>query len=288
MLARFTLPAAFIATLAAAIALAAQPQASRPINDKCPISGRAVAPAITAVHLEETVAFCCAGCRSTFAKWDDEKKFDYIATQAVQRAERDLAPPPLLSRDWPSDLYTLNDCPITLGKLGSMGDPSVHMVDGREVRFCCPPCLPRFERQKDRWAAIDQRMIEQQLPHYPIETCIVTQKPLSAQSVSRIHKNRLVRFTDGRAAREFEKSPKPFLAQLDDAIIASQRATYPLETCLVTGRALGTGARPGTGIVEVIVANRLFRLADAQAAETLKADPAAHLATLDAARAANR
>jgi hypothetical protein len=214
MHARLIAPAVLIAALAG-ICIAAQPARTRPINDTCPISGRGVVAGITAVHLEETIAFCCNGCRSTFGKWEDDKKFDYIAKQAVARAERDLAPPPLLSRDWPSDLYTLSDCPITLGKLGSMGDPSVHMVDKREVRFCCPPCLPKFERQKDRWARIDERMIESQRPHYPLETCIVSERPLSAKAVSRIHKNRLVRFADEKAAREFEKNPAPFLARLD-------------------------------------------------------------------------
>jgi hypothetical protein len=283
---RLTLLALFFAIPAFA-ALAQQPAATapvaRPLNDSCPISSRPASPTITAVHIEETIAFCCTGCRNTFAGWEDQKKFDYVAKQVTLRAERQLAPPPLLSKDWPSDLYTLSDCPITLGKLGSMGEPPVHMVDGREVRFGCAPCLPKFERKKDRWADVDARMIEAQLPHYPLETCVVSGKALSKQAQSRIHKNRLVRFADAAAIREFQKNPAPHLAKLDAAVIHKQRAAYPLETCIVTGRALGVGAQPGNAVVEIIVANRLVRLSGPEAADGFKQSPAAHLATLEAA-----
>ena len=41
--------------------------------------------------------------------------------------------------------YTLDTCVVMDSKLGSMGDPVVRVYDGREVKFCCMPCVKEFE-----------------------------------------------------------------------------------------------------------------------------------------------
>ena len=40
--------------------------------------------------------------------------------------------------------YPLDTCIVMDSKLGSMGDPIVKVHDGQEVKFCCKPCVAKF------------------------------------------------------------------------------------------------------------------------------------------------
>jgi hypothetical protein len=44
--------------------------------------------------------------------------------------------------------YPLDFCIVSDEKFGSMGEPVVKVYDGREVRFCCPGCVKKFEADK--------------------------------------------------------------------------------------------------------------------------------------------
>src|SRR5882672_2417975 len=77
----------------------------------------------------------------------------------------------------PGDPYALATCPISGKKLGAMGDPIVKNYDGREVRFCCAMCPPNFEKDKDKsLAKLDEAMVKDQTPFYPVDTSIVSGK----------------------------------------------------------------------------------------------------------------
>ncbi len=45
--------------------------------------------------------------------------------------------------------YTADTCIVMDSKLGSMGDPIVHVYEGQEVKFCCQPCVEEFESDPD-------------------------------------------------------------------------------------------------------------------------------------------
>lgn len=47
--------------------------------------------------------------------------------------------------------YPLDRCLVTDTKLGSMGDPFVIVRDGRELKFCCEPCLAEFEADPEKF-----------------------------------------------------------------------------------------------------------------------------------------
>lgn len=51
------------------------------------------------------------------------------------------------------DNYPLDHCVVTGLELGSMGEPTVHSLEGLEVRFCCAGCIPRAEAEPDRYLA---------------------------------------------------------------------------------------------------------------------------------------
>ncbi|MFN7022051.1 MAG: hypothetical protein ACK4WH_12090 [Phycisphaerales bacterium] len=80
------------------------------------------------------------------------------------------------------DPYPLDTCPITGKKLGAMGDPVTKLYDGREVRFCCPACPVKFEKDlKASVATLDEKIIKDQTPLYPLKTSVVTGKDLPAK-----------------------------------------------------------------------------------------------------------
>jgi len=47
--------------------------------------------------------------------------------------------------------YPLDVCVVSGEKLGSMGKPAVLTHEGREVRFCCPACIPKFKEDPAKY-----------------------------------------------------------------------------------------------------------------------------------------
>ena len=49
--------------------------------------------------------------------------------------------------------YTKSVCIVTDNKLGSMGTPVTKVYKGQEVKFCCAPCVKRFDANPDKYLA---------------------------------------------------------------------------------------------------------------------------------------
>ena len=49
--------------------------------------------------------------------------------------------------------YPLDTCIVTDNELGSMGDPITSFHGNREVKFCCRPCVRKFDANPDRYLA---------------------------------------------------------------------------------------------------------------------------------------
>jgi YHS domain-containing protein len=47
--------------------------------------------------------------------------------------------------------YPLSTCVVSGEKLGTMGKPFVHSVEGREVQFCCKACLKEFNKDTQKF-----------------------------------------------------------------------------------------------------------------------------------------
>ena len=47
--------------------------------------------------------------------------------------------------------YPLTTCVVSGEKLGDMGDPVVIQYEGREVRFCCKHCIPKFKKDPAKY-----------------------------------------------------------------------------------------------------------------------------------------
>ncbi|MCW1913233.1 hypothetical protein OJ996_06605 [Luteolibacter sp. GHJ8] len=49
--------------------------------------------------------------------------------------------------------YTASTCIVTGNKLGSMGTPVTKVYDGQQVKFCCKPCVAKFEKNPAKYLA---------------------------------------------------------------------------------------------------------------------------------------
>lgn len=263
-------------------------QAAEPVNTMCPIGKEPIVPSAGTVEYKgKTIGLCCPGCGEAFLAWDEIRKDEFVVLAAAGRepgSERHGQPddesPTGTASPGPTYPYTLPDCPVG-GPLGSMGDPVVKVYDNREVRFCCAGCIEEFEGNDAKyWGEIDEKIVEQQLMHYPIDTCIVTGEKLGANAVNHVHNNRLVRLASADAVAAFKTDPKKYLDALDKRIIDSQLPGYPMDNCPVGGP-LGSMGDP----VNFIYMNRLVRFCCAGCEKSLVNEPTKYMPKLDAAYA---
>ncbi|MBK8095443.1 MAG: hypothetical protein IPK32_26630 [Verrucomicrobiaceae bacterium] len=49
--------------------------------------------------------------------------------------------------------YPLKTCLVTGNDLDSMGGPITKVYDGQEIKFCCKPCVKKFEANKAKYLA---------------------------------------------------------------------------------------------------------------------------------------
>ena len=67
--------------------------------------------------------------------------------------------------------------------------------------------------------------------HYPLDVCLVTQAPLTKDSVTFEVEGRKFKVADAKVREQIEKDPKPWLAKLDAAAIAVQAQDCALDRC---------------------------------------------------------
>ncbi len=177
------------------------------------------------------------------------------------------------------DPYTLNTCVVSGEPLGSMGEPVVHVQDGRDIKFCCSGCTPKFNADPAKYLAkIDAAMIADQKPHYPLTTDLVTGEALPADDkvLDIVHFNRMVRLGSQKSVQAFMKDPETHLAKLNAAVIAKQEATYPIDKCIVSGEKLGA-----TDKIQAVYANRLVQFCCDNCAADFVKTPAKYLEMLE-------
>ena len=118
---------------------------------------------------------------------------------------------------------------------------------------------------------------------YPLDTCIVTGAELGSmgEPVVYDYKGREVRFCCAGCVKKFEEDPAGYIEKLDAAIIAAEEENYPLETCVVSGKELGSMGEP----VDYVYDNQLVRLCCAGCIKALEEHPDKYMGKLEEARA---
>lgn len=47
--------------------------------------------------------------------------------------------------------YPLKTCLVSGNELGSMGKPVTKVYNGQEIKFCCKPCIKKFEANPEKY-----------------------------------------------------------------------------------------------------------------------------------------
>ncbi len=182
------------------------------------------------------------------------------------------------------DSYTLDKCPVSGQKLGSMGDPIVKEYDGREVRFCCAGCPAKFEADKAKSIEkINADIVKQQAKFYPSDKCLVSGEKLGGtmgDPIDYVYQNRLVRFCCKGCIKKFESKSAEFLSKLDKAVIEKQKHDYKLDVCLVSDEKFGGDMGDP---IDYVIGNRLVRLCCKSCVKQINKEPLKFLSKLDAA-----
>ncbi len=181
------------------------------------------------------------------------------------------------SKEPAGDPYPLDIDPVSEDKLPDLDQQIIIKHEGRELRFGSKESVEAFQEDTDKYlAAIDELIVKQQLPYYPLDTCIISGDKLGGdmgEAINYVYKNRLVRFCCPGCSGDFNDNAAAYLKVLDEAVISAQKADYPLQSCPVSGGQLGAMGDP----IDVVIANRLVRLCCKDCVKKLRADPVKYL-----------
>lgn len=176
--------------------------------------------------------------------------------------------------DAAGDLFPLLNCPVCDTRLG--GGDTVIREENREFRVCDQQCLEEF--QGDYYSfleAIDDQIKVEQHDDYPLKTCLIDGRPLEGtEPMDLVFRNRLFRVCCADCWYKIEEKPAKYFTELNAAVVGAQRATYPIETCVVSKKPLGKKA------VDHVCANLLVRLADRDQIERFNERPGKYLEEL--------
>lgn len=176
--------------------------------------------------------------------------------------------------------YPLLECPVSKEPLDAMGKPLDVVHEGRLVRLCCKSCVKEFKADPSATLKkIDEAVIAAQKASYPLTTCAVSGEELGGmgEPIEYVHGTRLVRLCCKGCIKGLQKEPAKAMAQIDAALIAAQKKTYPLTTCLVSNEPI-----EGEGF-DQLYGTRLTRFCCEKCAVAFAKEPSKYLAALDKA-----
>ena len=180
---------------------------------------------------------------------------------------------------WRGDPYMLTTDALTGEPLGPIEKQVKIDVDGREFRFANQANADKFKADPQKAiAAVDEKMIRDQKPFYPLDTCLVSGEKLDSNAVDIVYLNRLIRLSNKDHVTELRKDPSKYIEKLDQAVIAKQGPKYSAKTCPVSTEALGGEMGPP---VDYVVGNRLVRLCCPKCKKQIADDPLKYVHAMD-------
>ena len=197
--------------------------------------------------------------------------------------KHDKAQPAQEKSDFVGDPYLLDTDPVTGEKLGPIAQQIVIQHEGRELRFASEKNRKAFVAEPEKYLpAVDEALIKQQLPFYPLKTCPVSGKELGAMGEPRrnVYRNRLVLLCCEKCETKFRANSGKYVADLDAAVVAAQTAAYPAQTCLVSGEEFG--GEMGDP-VPFVVGNRMIKLCCSSCVKKIRKDPLLYVGKLQQA-----
>lgn len=225
--------------------------AKKPINDKCPLTGKPVNSKFTALFEGRVIGLCCAKCQARFKK--DPKKFaDKLPSKkpaakkpaaekpsAKEPAARPKARTPAAKvKRTVNEKCLFQDKPVNL--------EFTHTYRGITVGFCCKRCLARFKRDPEKY--IDRVAPPKKQPREPgkaratpkkapiNESCPLTGRPVKADLTVEFD-GKTWAVCCRRCLAKVEKEPAKYLGKN-----APQAAKPINEKCPFSGRRVLPGA----------------------------------------------
>ena len=116
---------------------------------------------------------------------------------------------------------------------------------------------------------------------YPLTTCLVSDEKLGGPEeppVSLVHDGQEFRFCCKKCIKKFNEDPAKYHALLQQEIVKAGKASYPLDTCVVSGEKLDQDA------YDYVYQGQLVRFCCKKCVKEFDADPAKFLSKIDAAR----
>ena len=173
-------------------------------------------------------------------------------------------------------LYPLTTCPISGKPLTSPVDV---VKDGQLIEFCCGKCPAEFAKSPaDTLKKIQDAVVAAQAANYPLDTCPVSGEKLDDKAQSVVVGSKLVKLCCGDCKKDLAADPAKFTAKIDAAYIAKQEASYPLDTCPMSGEKL-TDKR-----VKMLYGTRLVEFCCGDCVKDFNKDPKVALVKIAAAR----
>lgn len=132
--------------IAGGLVLAGEPEAGTPEKakedsyplDTCIVTGEklgSMGEPVIYEHEGREIRFCCKGCIGRFQK----DPAGYLEKMDKAIIAREL------------ENYPFETCVVSGDTLGTMGEPVDRVYDNRLVRLCCAGCIPRFEKDPEKY-----------------------------------------------------------------------------------------------------------------------------------------
>lgn len=202
------------------------------------------------------------------------------AAQGSDAAAEQPSDAEIIAAQLPS--YPLDTCVISGEGLGEMGGALDLVVEGRLIRVCCKGCIKGVKKDSAAAiAAIDAAVIKAQKASYPLDTCLISGEALGSmgEPIDIVSGTRLARVCCKGCVRGFKKAPAKYMDQVNEALIAQQLKTYPLETCPISGESLGSMGDS----INHLYGTRLVRLCCKMCVRSFTKEPGKTLAMIDKA-----
>lgn len=128
---------------------------------------------------------------------------------------------------------------------------------------------------------IEDEVIKQQKPTYPLTTSALSGKPLGDKPVEKVYGTKLVRLADVTEVATFDADPTVTIRKLNDAYIAMQLPTYPYKKDPVSKEDLATFTAAGKTPVKYLWGNKLILFTSANSVSEFEKSPETYLVTLE-------
>ncbi len=190
----------------------------------CLVSGRTLGEhATTTMHEGTLVKLCCNGCKETFT----ENPAPYLRRLATAKCASfgNIA---LGSDTWTAEqtaafvaeqaaTYPLTTCPIS-GKLLEDGKAVNLVLEDTLVRVCCKECVDEAKsRATEIVTKVQSAAFTAQKSDYPLDVCVVTNKPLGERAATTMVGTVLVRTCTTNCASHIAENRSAIVAQILDA-----------------------------------------------------------------------